>query len=209
MVYSDVNASDGLTEAAGSILTNRTSTGWRYYTRLGINSFATMLDLGLFTLGAALVGLGLAVLLAGFDVVDAETNLSTGSVLVSALVLGVVGTFSMGIASEGPARRATTFIPNNEHERAIGRALASVAVGIILTAVADRLGQFADDLSAPLVAGIELIRATGQAALWPVAVIGVPLAWGVHQSRILGDSAEETDLPIMFATWIVAVILLR
>jgi hypothetical protein len=57
--------------------------------------------------------------------------------------------------------------------------------------------------------GIELVRTTGRAALWPVALIGVPLAWGVHQSRILGDSAEETDLPIMFATWIVAVILLR
>ena len=209
MVYSAVNASDGLTEATGSILTNRTSTGWRYYTRLAINSFATMLDLGLFTLGAALVGLGLAVLLAGFDVVDAETNLSTGSVLVAALVLAVVGTFSMGIASEGPARRASSFTPHNEYERAIGRALSAIAVGVILIAVSDRLVEFADDVSAPLVTGIELIRTTGQAALWPVALIGVPLAWGVHQSRILGESAEETDLPIMFATWVVAVILLR
>ncbi len=208
MVYSARNASDGLTEAAGSILTDRTSTGWRYYTRLAINSFATMLDLGLFTLGAALVGLGLAVLLAGFDVVDAETNLSTGSVLVAALVLGVVGTFSMGIASEGPARRASTFTPHNENERAIGRVLASVAVGMILIAVSNRLDQFADDLSAPLVTGIELIRTTGRAALWPVALIGVPLAWGVHRSRILGDSAEEIHLPIMFATWVVAVMLL-
>jgi hypothetical protein len=197
-----------LTEAAGSILTNRTSTGWRYYTRLAINSFATMLDLGLFTLGAALVGVGLAVLLVGFDVVDAELDLSTGSVLVSALVLGVVGTFSMGIASEGPARRATTFVPHNDHERAIGRALASFVVGIILISVSDRLGQFADDVSAPLVTGIELIRTTGRAALWPVPLIGVPLAWGIHRSRILGESAEETDLPIMFATWVVAVILL-
>ena len=115
-----------MTEATGSILTNRTSTGWRYYTRLAINSFATMLDLGLYTLGSRPGRLGLAVLLVGFGVVDAESNLSTGSVLVSALVLGVVGTFSMGIASEGPARRASTFVPHNDHERAIGRALACV-----------------------------------------------------------------------------------
>jgi hypothetical protein len=196
-----------LTEAAGSILTNRTSTGWRYYTRLAINSFATMLDLGLFTLGAALVGVGLAVLLAGFDVVDADLDLSTGSVLVSALVLGVVGTFSMGIASEGPVRRASTFVPHNDHERAIGRAIASFLVGLILIAVADRLARFADDVSAPLVTGIELVRTTGRAALWPVPLIGVPLAWGIHRSRILGESAEELDLPIMFATWVVAVIL--
>jgi hypothetical protein len=196
-----------LTEAAGSILTNRTSTGWRYYTRLAINSFATMLDLGLFTLGAALVGVGLAVLLAGFDVVDADLDLSTGSVLVSALVLGVVGTFSMGIASEGPVRRASTFVPHNDYERAIGRAIASFVVGLILIAVADRLARFTDDVSAPLVTGIELVRTTGRAALWPVPLIGVPLAWGIHRSRILGESAEELDLPIMFATWVVAVIL--
>ena len=196
-----------MTEAAGSILTNRTSTGWRYYTRLAINSFATMLDLGLFTLGAALVGVGLAVLLAGFDVVDADLDLSTGAVLVSALVLGVVGTFSMGIASEGPVRRASTFVPHNDYERAIGRALASFLVGLILIAVSDRLGRFTDDVSAPLVTGIELVRTTGRAALWPVPLIGVPLAWGIHRSRILGESAEEMDLPIMFATWVVAVIL--
>ncbi len=61
-------------------------------------------------------------------------------VLVSALVLGVVGTFSMGIASEGPARRASTFVPHNDQERAIGRALASFLVGLILIAVVRSTG---------------------------------------------------------------------
>jgi hypothetical protein len=198
-----------LTEATGSILTDRASTGWRYYTRLTINSFATMLDLGLYTLGAALVGLGLALILVGFDVVDSPTDLSTGALLVSALVLGVVGTFSMGIASEGPARRVSTFIPHNAQERALGRALASFLVGFILIAVSDRLGRFADDLTAPLMEGIELIRTTGRAALWPVPLIGVPLAWGIQRSRILGESAATTDLPIIFTTWVVAVLLMR
>lgn len=198
-----------MTEATGTILTNRSSTGWRYYARLAINSFATMLDLGLYTVGAALVGYGVAVLLVGFGVVDVETHLSTGTVLVSALVLGVVGTFSMGIASEGPARRASTFISRNDHERAIGRAISAFLVGLILVAVADRLDRFADDLSDPLVNGIELIRTTGRAALWPVPLIGVPLAWAVHRSRILGESAGSLDLPIMFATWVVTLILMR
>lgn len=198
-----------MTEATGSILTNRSSTGWRYYTRLAINSFATMLDLGLYTVGAALVGYGVAVLLVGFGVVEAESDLSTGTVLVSALVLGVVGTFSMGIASEGPVRRASSFVPHNDYERAIGRAVSSFIVAMIFAAVADRLGRFADDVSPPLMTGIELIRTTGRAALWPVPLIGVPLAWAIHRTRILGDAAEETDLPIMFATWVIAVILLR
>ena len=198
-----------MTEATGTILTNRSSTGWRYYTRLAINSFATMLDLGLYTVGAALVGYGVSVLLVGFGLVDVESFLSTGTALVSALVLGVVGTFSMGIASEGPARRASTFIPNNDHERAIGRAVSAFLVGLILVAVADRLDRFSDDLSVPLVNGIDLIRTTGRAALWPVPLIGVPLAWAVHRSRILGESVGSLDLPIMFATWVVTVILMR
>ena len=198
-----------MTEATGTILTNRASTGWRHYTRLAINSFATMLDLGLYTVGAALVGYGVSVLLVGFGLVDVESSLSTGTVLVSALVLGVVGTFSMGIASEGPARRASTFIPHNDHERAIGRAISAFLVGLILVAVADRLDRFSDDLSVPLVNGIELIRTTGRAAFWPVPLIGVPLAWAVHRSRILGESAGSLDLPIIFATWVVTVILMR
>ena len=198
-----------MTEASGSLVTNRANNGWRYYTRLAINSFATMLDLGLFALGAALVGLGIAVLMVGFGVVDAESDLSTGAVLVSALVLAVVGTFSMGIASEGPARRTSTFSPNNDHERAIGRIIASIAVGLIFTFVSDRLQEFADDVSSPLVTGIELINTAGMAALWPVPLIGVPLAWGIHRSRIFGASAEETDLPIMFAVWVIALMVLR
>ena len=198
-----------MTEATGTILTNRSSTGWRYYSRLAINSFATMLDLGLYTVGAALIGYGVSVLLVGFGLVEVESFLSTGAVLVSALVLGVVGTFSMGIASEGPARRASTFIPHNDHEPAIGRAISAFLVGLILVAVADRLDRFSDDLSVPLVNGIELIRTTGRAALWPVPLIGVPLAWAVHRSRILGESAGSLDLPIIFATWVVTVILMR
>jgi hypothetical protein len=168
-----------------------------------------MLDLGLYALGAALVGLGLAVLAVGFGVVEAESELSTGAVLVSALVLGVVGTFSMGIASEGPARRTSTFVAHNDHERAIGRAISAFLVGLIFILVSDRLGQFADDISAPLVTGIELVRTAGKAALWPVPLIGVPLAWAVHRSRILGESAEETDLPIMFAVWVIALIIFQ
>src|SRR5688572_14370290 len=109
-----------------------TSGGWRYYTRLAANSFATMLDLGLFALGAALAGLGVTLVLAGFDLVDRDTGLSTGSGLVTAMVLAVAETFLMGIASEGPARRDNLVWVNNEWERAVARAVMSILVGAIL-----------------------------------------------------------------------------
>ena len=113
-----------MTEAAGSILTNRTSTGWRYYTRLAINSFATMLDLGLFTLGAALVGVGLAVLLAGFDVVDADRICRPDRCWSQRSFLAWSGPSPWG--SRPRARSGEpAFVPHNDYERAIGRAIAS------------------------------------------------------------------------------------
>lgn len=198
-----------MTESGGTVLATTMADGWRHYLRLGVNSFATMLDLGLYALGAALIGLGLSLLLAGLGVVDAATNLSTGAGLVSALVLGVTGTFLMGIASEGPVRRNSPVEARSEVEQAVARAAAAAVVGALLVLAAGRLESFAGDVPAPLAMGIELIRVAGLAGLWPVPLIGVPLAWGAHRSGLFGEWAVETDLPIMFAVWVVALILLR
>ena len=120
-----------MAETTSSYIT-ATQSGWRYYLRLAANSFATMLDLGLYALGAALAGSGLALLLASFGVVQRDSGLSTGSSLVTSMVLAVVGAFLMGIASEGPARRDNLVIVNSELDRALSRAVASVVVGAAL-----------------------------------------------------------------------------
>lgn len=190
-------------------ISSTTSEGWRYYLRLATNSFATMLDLGLFAIGAALVGLGVAVFLSSFGIVAAETELSTGPALVSALVLGVVGTFAMGIASEGPVRRASRLVVTSDAEAALARAISSVMVGVLFIFLAGRLRPLADGLPAPIERGVELLRAAGIAGLGTVPLIGVPLAWAVKQSRVLGEAADEVDLPILFAVWVVALIFLR
>ena len=198
-----------MADTGGTVLTANVNEKWRHYVRLAVTSFATMLDLGLYAVGAALVGLGISVLLAGFDLVGSTSDLSTGTVLVSALVLGVVGTFSLGLAAEGPARRSSLVPAQSDAERAIARALSALAVGVIFIFIAGRLAAFSDDISSPLATGIELIQVVGLAGLWPVPLIGVPLAWAAHRSGLFGESAVETDLPIMFAVWVVAVILLR
>ncbi|MGQ0849411.1 MAG: hypothetical protein ACT4OP_09885 [Actinomycetota bacterium] len=167
-----------------------------------------MLDLSLFALGAALVGLGASLLLAGFGLVDRDSGLSTGSGLVTALVLVVIGTFSMGIAAEGPARRTLASV-RSEIERSVSRALASVAVGIVLVVAASSLRRYAVDFPPPLTTGVDLIRATGVAGLWPVPVIGVPLAWGVRQAALFGKYGLEAELPILFTVWVIALIALR
>lgn len=191
------------------MISSPASEGWRYYVRLAANSFATMLDLGLFALGAALVGLGVAAFLSSFGIVAGETDLSTGAALVSALVLGVVGTFAMGIASEGPVRRTSRLVVNSDLVAAATRAVSSVLVGILFVFVAGRVRPLVGDLPAPIGRGVELIKTAGVAGLWPVPLIGVPLAWGVKRSGLLGESAVEADLPVLFAVWVVALILLR
>lgn len=190
-------------------ISSATSEGWRYYLRLVANSFATMLDLGLFAIGAALVGLGVAVLLSSFGVVAAETELSTGSALVSALVLGVVGTFAMGIASEGPVRRASRLVVTSDAEAAVARAISSVFVGILFIFLAGRLRSLVVGLPVPIERGVELLRSAGIAGLGIVPLVGVPIAWAVKRSGVLGETAAEADLPIQFSVWVVALIFLR
>jgi hypothetical protein len=182
---------------------------WRYYLRLVSNSFATMLDLGLYALGAALAGLGIALVLAGLGLVDRDTGLSTGSGLVSAMVLGIAGAFLMGIASEGPARRNNRASVRNELERALSRAVSSVLVGIGLIFAAGLLLPLVGDYPAPLSKGVELVRRTGIAGLWPVPLIGVPLAWAVRHPSVLGEAGIEVELPVMFTVWILALLLLN
>lgn len=182
---------------------------WRYYVRLVTNSFATMLDLGLFALGAALGGLGIAMVLAGLGLVDRDTGLTTGTGLVTALVLGIAGAFLMGIASEGPVRRNNRAFVHNELERALSRAVSSVLVGIGLIFAAGVLFPLVEDFPVPLTRGVELMRLTGIGGLWPVPLIGVPLAWVIRHPAVLGDSGIEVELPVMFTVWIVALLLMN
>lgn len=183
-----------------------THSGWRYYLRLAANSFATMLDLGLYALGAALAGMGLALLLATFDVVRRATDLSTGSGLVTAMVLAIVGAFLMGIASEGPARRDNLVAVRSELDRAISRAASSIIVGVLFVFVAGVIRPRLGDFPTPIGQGVELMRQAGIAGLWPVPLIGVPLAWGLRHPSLLGRSGIELELPVMFTVWVLVLI---
>ncbi|HEY7821505.1 MAG TPA: hypothetical protein VIG24_01665, partial [Acidimicrobiia bacterium] len=76
------------------------------YAILAYGAFGTMADVGLMVLGSLLVGLSLAVLIGGFGLMDVTVEeLSTGEMLMSAIVLAVVGLFCLGLASEGPLGR--------------------------------------------------------------------------------------------------------
>lgn len=168
-----------------------------------------MLDLGLFAIAAALVGLAAAVVLISFELVEgAQLQLSTGTMLVSALVLAVVGCFAAGIAAEGPVRRNRRIVGNSDLEIAVARALSAVLVGVLFLYGAARLEVLRDDISLPLALGIDLIALAGRVGLWVMPLIGVPLALGVKVTALLGEAVEETELPVMFVVWIGGMMLL-
>ncbi|MDP3983738.1 MAG: hypothetical protein Q8Q52_01865 [Acidimicrobiia bacterium] len=203
-----MNGGHTLTDTSDPVFSSRNEADWRHYLRLAANAFATMLDIGLFAVAAALVGLAAAVILAGFGIVDGVVDLSTGALLVSSLVLGVVGCFAAGIASEGPIRRNRRVVGNNNLEVAIARAASALVVGLIFLYLAGRLEPIRDDLSAPLVTGIDLLSLAGRVGLWVMPLIGVPLALGVKVTELLGEAVEETELPVLFVVWVAGMMLL-
>jgi hypothetical protein len=168
-----------------------------------------MLDLGLFAVAASLIGLAAAVMLAALGLIEAEIELSTGPLLISALVLTVVGCFAAGIAAEGPVRRNRKIVGNSEIEIAIARALAALVVGALFLFAAARLEPLIDDVPFPLVMGIELFELAGRVGLWVMPLIGVPLALGVKLTELLGRAVEETELPVLFVVWVAGMMLLR
>lgn len=155
-----------------------TTASWRRYAELVLAGLRAMLDLAMMVVGAALVGLALAVVLAGFGVVDRRLDLSTGAMLGSGLVLAVVGAFGLGVASEGSMRAAYRLLFFDPIEALVARVVGIVAMAIVLLVVAGRVEPFVADLTVPILEGVEVIRAGARAA-FATAVIGVPFAWAV------------------------------
>lgn len=180
----------------------------RYYGSLGLGATGTMLDVGLVVLGSVLLGLAVAVILDGFDLVAIGLGLSTGEMLGSALVIGIVGGFALGIASEGPLGRNRRLIGYPEVEVLIARVLGVLIVGALLLVVRNYLMEPAAELPVPFSIGVEAIRAVAVAGLTAVPLLGIPLAW-VTRSGYLGDAAAaDGDIPILYFVWAVTTMLL-
>jgi hypothetical protein len=180
----------------------------RYYVRLAAGTFRTMLDIGMLALGTGMVGLAFAVALDALDLASIGLPLSTTSLLGSALVIGVLGAFSLGIASEGGYGAAESVSPYPSLEVAIGRVLGSVAVGALLLLAASRTTEFVSGFSLPLRAAHEMIRAAGSAGVLAVPFVAVPLSWGVRRAFEGTWIGRQLELPILYVVWTVAVLLI-
>jgi len=168
----------------------------------------TMLDVALIVIGSALLGLAVAVLLDGFDLVSIGLDLSTGAMLGSSLVIGIVGGFALGVAAEGPLGRGRRSVGQNENHVLLARLVASLVVGLILLAVRNLIDEFLVELPVPFEIGAEIIQAAAVAGMTAVPVLAVPLAWWTRSGGFGTAMAADGDIPLMYFIWAVTTMFL-
>ena len=174
------------------------------YAILAYGAVGTMLDVGLMVLGSLLVGLSISVLLAGFELVNVSQELSTGALLISAIVLAVTGLFCLGVAAEGPLGRGRRLVGFQVWEVGIGRTLAVFGIGFSALLLYGVVTGLLEGLPEPLHKGTEGLRAVGYAGMIVMPLLGVPLALAARWWSGKVQWMQGLDVPLMFVVWAIA-----
>lgn len=174
------------------------------YAILAYGAFGTMFDVGLMVLGSLLVGMSIAVLLAGFEIVDVVQEMSTGGMLASALILAIIGLFCLGVAAEGPLGRGRKLVGFKLWEVGIGRTLAVFLVGFGALLLYGVISGLLEDLPEPLHKGAEGLRAVGIAGMVVMPLVGVPVSLLINWAPNAPDWVRKAEIPSMFVVWAIA-----
>jgi hypothetical protein len=177
----------------------------RRFAILAYGSFGTMFDIGLMVLGSLFIGLSLTVLLVGLDLVNREQDLSTGAMLISAMVLAVVGLFCLGIASEGPLGRGRRLVGFKLWEVGVGRAFAVFSAGLVAIIVYRFAAGLINDVPAPIVTGVEGLRIVGLTGMTVMPLVGVPISILARWHSADREWAGIAEIPVMFLVWVIAI----
>lgn len=178
------------------------------YGILAYGAMGNMFDVGLVVLGTLFVGLGLTVLLAGFDVVGAIEDMSTPAMLGSSIILIVVGMFALGVASEGPLGRGRRLVGFNIWEVGIGRAISAFFVGLVMLMVHQLTAGIVEDLPAVFLRGADGLRAVATAGMVAVPLVGVPLSLLIRNLDDGYDWLKRYEVHSVFVVWLIATLIL-
>lgn len=175
------------------------------YGTLAFGAFGTMLDVGLMVLGTILVGLAIALLLAGFGLVDViPENLSTVALLGSSLVIAVVGMFCLGVASEGPVGKGRRLVGYKLWEVGVGRAIAVFVVGLLAILAHGFITGLIDGLPLPIYQAVEGLRAVGVVGMTVMPILGVPLSIFMRWAPERWPGFPNLEFPSMYVVWALA-----
>lgn len=179
----------------------------KHYAVLAYGAVGSIAAIGLMVVGVLLVGLAIPVLLAGLGLVEIGTDLTTGPLIVSGLVLGVAGGFFLGVSSESPLGRGRRLHGFKIWEVGVGRAIAALGVGLGLFFSYRLVVSALTELPEPLMKGVETLRAAGVSGMVAMPLIGVPLSLLLLTAPTRREWLKRLDIPAMFLTWLVAALI--
>ncbi len=178
------------------------------YGILAYGAMGNMFDVAMVVVGTLFVGLGVSVLLAGFDVVGALDDMSTPAMLGSSIILIVVGMFALGVASEGPLGRGRRLVGFNIWEVGIGRAISAFCVGLVLLLIHQLTAGIVEDLPAVFLRAAEGLRAVAVAGMVAVPLAGVPLSLLIRNLDDGYDWLKRYEVHSVFVVWLIITLIL-
>lgn len=137
---------------------------WRDWYRLAAGSFRSMLRVGFSAAGTALLGLALASLLIELGIVEGGPDLTIMEAMGGIAAVGAAGGAILGLGAEASYGAAALEEEQDVWLRAAGRALAGLAVALILLALSALL-PLPEDLPTTIDYGRATLRAAGGAGL--------------------------------------------
>ena len=173
--------------------------------RIFAHGFGAMLDIGMMVIGIGLVSIAVATLLDGFGLAELSLTDTSGAMFGSALLVGVFGSFALGVANEGPL----TSPRPGEHVRlvptTIARAISMVIIAAALAWAAGRLPELLTSLPIPFELATTVIEQAGRAGLFFGLFVGLPLAVVLRMWR--ADLREDLDFAVIFVMWLVGTVI--
>jgi len=192
-----------LTEA---VPRNRVVEMAKRYAILAYGGFGTMVAVGLMVLGSLLVGLAVAVFLAGFDLIDQFVEpMSTEGLLASSMVILVAGLLFLGIATESPLGRGRRLVGFELWEIGIARILAVALVGLLMLVLHDYIEGLLDGLPEPFFLAADGLEAVARGGLIIMPIVGVPLSLAARYAAGQRQSFPDLELPVLFVVWVITV----
>ena len=176
---------------------------WRLLGTFG-HAFGAMIDIAMMIMGIGLLSIAVATLLDGFGFVDLSMTDSSLSLFGSALLVGVFGSFALGVANEGPLTSPRPPDTIRLVETNLVRAISIVVVAIVVGWAAGFLPDLLAESGEPFQLGVTVIQQTGRAGIFFGLFIGLPLAVALRFWR--SDIREDADFAIIFLSWLLGTI---
>ncbi|MDE0231414.1 MAG: hypothetical protein OXI56_02965 [bacterium] len=170
---------------------------WRDWYRLAAGSFRSMLRVGFSAAGIALLGLALASLLLEVGIVEGGPELTIMEAIGAIAAVGAAGGAILGLGAEASYGASNLEEEQDTWRRAAGRALAGLAVAMILVALSALL-PLPEDLPITIDYGRATLRAAGGAGL--ICSLLVPPLAGWLSVRA-GFWKPRWDPYILFGAW--------